>query len=69
LAFSVVIDGEYGTNEGAIYLYDGDKEIVTWNSIEWQDEPSLVYSIVHFLRVGYEDGPDAVAAAINKGDS
>lgn len=63
-AFTVEIDGEYGTNDGAIRLMNREQEIVMWDSAEWIEDPSLVYVIVNAIRKGFAEGPRAVADTI-----
>ena len=54
------IDGSYGDDEGAIYIYDNDTpyetEIVMWDMQEWKDDPSLVYTILEAIEQAQEKG-------------
>jgi hypothetical protein len=47
--FALVIDGEYGVNEGSISLFRDGQEVVMWDSSEWIDDPSLVYVIANAI--------------------
>lgn len=60
MAFRVDIAGGYGDEDIDITLYDGDTEMIVWTSDEWREDPSLVAVIVNAVRIGYEDGPDAI---------
>lgn len=44
--------------EDSIYLRDGSEELVMWVQDEWIEDPSLVWSIVNAVRIGYEAGPE-----------
>lgn len=52
--FHVVIEGEYGDDEGSIHLMNGDTEIVTWEYREWAEDPSLVFIITYTISQGYK---------------
>lgn len=52
--FEVVIDGEYGTTDGAIYLLVDGSEVVMWDSAEWAEDPSLVYVIANAISKGFQ---------------
>ncbi|MFE0472596.1 hypothetical protein ACFW2V_13375 [Streptomyces sp. NPDC058947] len=56
--FNVITDAD------SVYLRDGDQEIVMWTLDEWREDPKVVLSITAAIRLGYEQGPDAVRAAL-----
>ncbi len=47
--FRVEIRGEYGVRDGSIHLFNGDTEIVMWDSAEWEEDPSLVFVIANAI--------------------
>lgn len=49
---------EFGLDH--ITLFDGDQELVHWTQDEWEEDPSLVLSIVNATRILYEKGPEAL---------
>lgn len=67
MSFHVEIHGEYGDDDIDIVLKHGDEEIVMWTSDEWKEDPSLVAVIVNAVRIGYEQGSQAVKEPIEKG--
>lgn len=67
MAFKVDIEGEYGDEDGAIRLLDGDEELVMWDSAEWREDPSLVLVIANAIRIGYEEGTDGIRARLITG--
>lgn len=56
--FRVEIDGEYGTEDGSIHLFQGGEEVVMWDSREWIEDPSLVYVIANAIRKGFVASQD-----------
>jgi hypothetical protein len=66
LSFRIEIDGQYGENEGQITLYDDSYELVTWVSDEWEMDSSLIYVIAEAIRLGYEQGVEAIVERLNQ---
>jgi hypothetical protein len=64
MAFRVETEGGYGKPDGAIRLMDDDEELVMWDSVEWQEDPSLVYVIANAISVGYTEGADGIRARL-----
>lgn len=50
----VDIAGEYGTVDGSIHIHKAGREVVMWDSLEWVEDPSLVYVIANAIRKAYE---------------
>jgi hypothetical protein len=66
MSFTVEIHGGYGDADVDVVLMDDGQEIVMWTSDEWKEDPSLVSVIANAIRIGYEQGPDAIRARIEK---
>lgn len=58
--FWVDIAGEYGDEDQQISLLEDNTELVMWVSDEWKEDPSLVAVIANAIKIGYEQGPDAI---------
>lgn len=52
------------TDEDSVYLMDNEDEIVMWTREEWEEDPSLVFSILEAVRIGYVHGPEEVRRII-----
>jgi hypothetical protein len=59
VAFTVTHD------EDSVQLMDDGDEIVSWTMAEWEDDPALPLAITNAIKIGYEQGPDAVRALID----
>jgi hypothetical protein len=55
--------------EDAVYIHDTDgDEIVCWVQSEWEDDPTIVPSIINAVKVVLTEGPDALRKMISGGD-
>lgn len=66
MSFAVEIHGGYGDDEVDIVLTDDGQGLVMWTSDEWVAEPSLVAVIANAIRIGYEQGSDAIRARVDE---
>lgn len=48
------IAGEYGLNDGTIHILVNGQEVVMWDSVEWIEDPSLVFVIANAIRQAHE---------------
>lgn len=60
------IEGEYGIEDGGIYIYDDKGEVVMWDSSEWIEDPSLVYVIVNVVAEALSIGTKNIRERIGK---
>ncbi len=56
---------EFG-DEYAVYIGDGEGEIVMWTADEWIEEPKVVASVVNAIMMGTVQGPAALRASIGR---
>ena len=50
--------------DGSIHIMDGDKEIVSWVQKEWEEDPSIVLSIINAVLIVLTEGPDKLREVI-----
>jgi hypothetical protein len=67
MSFRVEIEGQYGEDDGAIRLLDGDEELVMWDSAEWREDPSLVFVVANAIQIGFTEGPEGIRARLIAG--
>jgi hypothetical protein len=51
--------------EDGVYISDDRGEIVCWVLSEVEDDPSVAFVIANALKIGYEQGPQAVRDRID----
>lgn len=55
--------------QDSIAIRDTSGEIVYWHESEWIEDPSTVLAIANAIRIACTQGPLAIRALINKGES